>query len=539
MSARSEPGQLLAVGVAARGEQRQLAQEQRVPATALVQALHEVGRRRLADDLADEHGGLVLVERPERQLHAERPLHRRRPLQVVAGPVRGDHEHRAVGEAPGDHLEEVAQRAVRPLQVVDPEHDRARRRPPAQHRDDGVEQRVARSRGVEPVEIRRMTEHVQQRLDLAPHLRRLDVQARDRTDLGKRRRAHVVGTGTRPDAEPTADRAGERPPHVRLAVRGACAVEHRDVRRRGRELGHDLVDEARLADARLAHDRDDRAATCTDVSRDGVEQGALHDAADERQLPTAPAVAGRRLGADREPHRLDLLAAAQLHGCDRLEPDGLRAQLARRVTDEHRARRRERLQARRHVDDVAHRRVVGAEQRAHEHLAGVDADPQLHLAGLAGPLARERPERLVHLQAGPHGALGVVLVGDRRTEHGHDGVAEQLVDTPAEHLHVGHEALERRIDEALDALGVAVLGECGEPDDVGEHDRDDAALLEVHRHEREPAGRAEPGSLGDLERARRTHHHVTSVRHGQRSRGQRLSRLGGDDPSRDGRRQPG
>ena len=79
--------------------------------------------------------------------------------------------------------------------------------------------------------------------------------------------------------------------------------------------------------------------------------------------------------------------------------------------------------------------------------------------------------------AGTHGSLGVVLVSDGGAEQGDDAVAEQLVDAPTELLDVGDEPLEARFDQALDLLGVAVLGKCGVSDQVGEQDRDDASFL--------------------------------------------------------------
>ena len=66
-------------------------------------------------------------------------------------------------------------------------------------------------------------------------------------------------------------------------------------------------------------------------------------------------------------------------------------------------------------------------------------------------------------------------------EEGDDGVAQQLVDAPAELLDVGHEALEARLDEALDALGVEVLGERRVADEVGEQHGDDPPLLQRQR----------------------------------------------------------
>ncbi len=71
-------------------------------------------------------------------------------------------------------------------------------------------------------------------------------------------------------------------------------------------------------------------------------------------------------------------------------------------------------------------------------------------------LCRLGPQRLLHGQRGPHGPLGVVLVGDRSAEEGDDGVADDLVDHPAEGGDVGRQPLEAAVDQALDLLGVAV-----------------------------------------------------------------------------------
>ena len=69
-------------------------------------------------------------------------------------------------------------------------------------------------------------------------------------------------------------------------------------------------------------------------------------------------------------------------------------------------------------------------------------------------LGGERGERLVHAQRGPHGPLGVVLVGDRGAEQGDDLVADDLVEPAAEGGDVGDEPLEAVVDEALHLLGV-------------------------------------------------------------------------------------
>ena len=80
------------------------------------------------------------------------------------------------------------------------------------------------------------------------------------------------------------------------------------------------------------------------------------------------------------------------------------------------------------------------------------------------------------LEAGPDGPLGVVLAGDGGAPDGHDGVADELLDgaaVAADHL-AGE--LEVAVQELAGVLGVVALGEGREADEVGEEDRDEAAL---------------------------------------------------------------
>ena len=120
-------------------------------------------------------------------------------------------------------------------------------------------------------------------------------------------------------------------------------------------------------------------------------------------------------------------------------------------------------------------------------------------------------ERRLHSQRRPHRAFGVVLVGDRRAEQGEDAVAEDLVDPPAERRDVVDEQLEARVDQPLDGFGIAVLGQRGEPDEIGEQHRRDASLFGLRGGDRVPAGRAEPGICRNLRRAGRTQHEPLSV----------------------------
>ena len=101
--------------------------------------------------------------------------------------------------------------------------------------------------------------------------------------------------------------------------------------------------------------------------------------------------------------------------------------------------------------------------------------------------------------------LGVVLVGHRGAEEGDDGVADDLVDLPAERVDVFDQALEAGVDQLLDLLGIRSLREGGEADEVGEEDGRDPAFVGSGDEGVAAAG-AEPGLCGCLRSAGRTGH---------------------------------
>ena len=94
-------------------------------------------------------------------------------------------------------------------------------------------------------------------------------------------------------------------------------------------------------------------------------------------------------------------------------------------------------------------------------------------AWMPGP---EVPDGVDQLEGGPDGALGIVLVGDGRTPHRHDRVADELLDRTA----VARDDLTREVEvagqELARVLRVAALGKAREADQVGEQDRDEATL---------------------------------------------------------------
>jgi hypothetical protein len=418
--------------------------------------------------------------------------------------LRGDEEERQVRQRPHDHAELVAQRLVGPVQVVDHEHREAPHRLAAHHVGERDLDGVAGAGGVEAVERRRVPEEMGDGVEVATDGPVVGLQPPQLLGAPGDRRGELVGRGVDVDAEEGGEPGDDRRPHIEVAV-GRARGAHDD--RLALERGHDLVGEARLARPCLADDRHDAAVAAAHELHRGVEHRTLVDPADERHVAAQRAGAGG-VGAGDQPRLLVLVPAAQPGDAERFAADRRWAQRDGGRTREHPTGRRQGLQARRGVHDVAHRRVVGAGEDPHQHLAGVEADAHLDRPVEAG-LADDARERVLHPQRGPRRALGVVLVGDGRTEQGDDGVTEQLVDTAAERLDVGDEPFEARVDEALHALGVEVLGERGVADEVGEQHRDDAPLLEraIGLRDRAPARRTEPCPLRHRMAAHPTRHH--------------------------------
>ena len=188
--------------------------------------------------------------------------------------------------------------------------------------------------------------------------------------------ADVVGGGVGIEGEQRRQPVAQRRPQARLAVGRARRLE--DDRLVGQRRD-DVVGEARLAAARLADDRDHTAVAGAHERDRRLEQRQLVEAPDERDVaPHRAGAGGGRPGDD--PRLFGLLAAADLGDAERLAGNRRRAQRLGGFADEHAARRRQSLEPRRRVDDVAHRGVVGAGHRADEHLAGVDADAHLDVA---------------------------------------------------------------------------------------------------------------------------------------------------------------
>src|SRR5882672_6029942 len=144
------------------------------------------------------------------------------------------------------------------------------------------------------------------------------------------------------------------------------------------------------------------------------------------------------------------------------------------------ARRRQLLHAGGEPDDVTLRGVVHTQVVADspdDDLARVEAHAHREIEpALAPHVFGERPEVARQLERGRAGALGVVLVGDRRAEERHDAVAGVLVDGPLVAVDAIREDPEEAIEEAMPLLGIDAFGELHRARDVGEEDGDGLAL---------------------------------------------------------------
>ena len=498
-------------------QRSQLLEEQRVAAAALVEPVQQpIVRFTAGQQAAGQLVGLGVRQGLQREGDDAQPLAVRRPVEVAPGAHRRDEREGVAGQGVHEVVEQLDEAGVGPVQVVDREDRRLVLAHPLERLGHGPVDRRAGTGRIEVIDRRGVPVDVGE--DVHDPLGLGGVEARrQRGGALRALDAQVVGGDVRVDVEVLGQRQGDRPVGAGLPVGDAVGMQQADLAGGARRQPvEDLGDQPALADAALADERQDHRP----LTLDGLLQRALGDGqlglpTDHRHLEAvAPADARGRGSGDGQPGGDRPLPAAGDQIAGRLVVDRVRGERVSDLADDHPARWRHRLQPRRGVDHVAHGRVLGAGQRADEHLAGVDPDAHADVDVAVGRRAGHRAvQRVLHPQAGAHGALRIVLVRHRRAEQGEDPVAEQLVDPAAVLGDVVHEAGEGPVDQPLGLLGVHVLGQGGEPDEVGEQHGDDPPLLVGQHAERVTARGAEPRSVRDRRGARRAGHQPASVRH--------------------------
>ena len=224
-----------------------------------------------------------------------------------------------------------------------------------------------------------------------------------------------------------------------------------------------LVEEAGLAHARLAHDGRDLAVTAPHPFERSVELLHLCIAPDE----AAQAAQGggvkpcSHLACSDHVEDLDGgVEALDRHGAEGLDLHEVLGQAEGFLGDPDGARGSELLHAGGQMGGLANGRVVHPEVRADgaDHdLSGVQPNPNPDRdTESAERLFRVTLHQLLHAQGGVTGPHGMVLVGDGRPEQRHDPVAHHLVHGSLVAVDSRHHALEHRVEELARLLGIAV-----------------------------------------------------------------------------------
>ena len=387
--------------------------EERIALRLLEQGAPDVvGQHGVRGKGVDEHLGLALGQRPE--IDRDRPSPPTSPARArleQLGTRKTHDQHRRVVDPVREVLDEVEQRILGPVDVLEAEHERLRlgeaHRPllggprdllPASPARDGVEH------------TGRETEEIGDRVARARLAELLECLLGGVVGRDPGCRLHHLRQ--RPVRQTFAE--GQRPP-------GEDA--------RPLEAGEELAGEPALPDPGLPEDRDELRAAVADGARKCVlEQLELLLAADVRP-DDVQRTAGRPLGADDSPHLEAAGEAPERPVTERLrhdsrgEPPGGRAH-------EDLAGLRGLLEPGRDIESLAGRE--GGVALVDDDLPGLDPDPHGQLA----------VARLDDRDRRPHRALGIVLVRGRHPEDGEHRVAGELLDGPAVGLDVRPDPVE-------------------------------------------------------------------------------------------------
>ena len=250
--------------------------------------------------------------------------------------------------------------------------------------------------------------------------------------------------------------------------------------RLARQCRAQRLDRARLADAGLADHRDDLALAAARQTPAVEHQSHFMGAADHRQIAAGAAGGETALHhrfADHAPDWHRAGKSLQLVLAGRFELEQSAQQVLRRLADQDRIGRGERLQPCREIwrfaDDGALPRGATADDLADHDEAGGDADARLNPRAVgqfdAGDFGQD-------IDRGANCPLRRVLEGARKAEIGEDAVAHEFGDEATEPSdRAGHGVL-IAADQRAQKLGIDRAGQRRGADHVAEQHRDLAPL---------------------------------------------------------------
>ena len=417
-----------------------------------------------------------------------RVRHARRPARLLLeqlGSGDADDRQRGVEGALEDPGHDVDRGLIRPLEVVD-------------HHDDGP------AVGDRPEVVAQAARKLARQLratDVGEHVRSLGESEQDRERSTNPRSIPVVREEgvqasvqprhdlrprrCRRDVEVGLDHLHEGPPRDPGAVREAAPAEHCDVAGLGlgrdgpaRDPGQELADEAGLADARRAHDREQLCPAVVARPLERVaQQPQLAGAADEsgaHRRQAARLLRNVAPGAESREPRDRIRLPARVHRRARFVVDRRARQLFGERPDDDLAGLCVLLQPCRDVHDVAGDEELLPLVERGDSLAGVHAAARLEAERL---LLVQRLQRVADRERRADRSLRVVVVQPRDPEDDHDRVADVLLDGPAVSLGDLADSLEVAPEDRADHLGVVVVAECRRADEVDEEDADQPSFL--------------------------------------------------------------
>ena len=378
----------------------------------------------------------AVEQRPHRRLGQRLQIERREvalprsprgaPLDELR-PGGGDDVEGRVPRPLEQMLDEVEQRRVGPLHVLEGQHRRIDVGQPLEEHPPGREQVFALEPGaaLHPQQMR------DPRLDERALVGVLEVRVQHVGELCERRVGRIVLA----DPAPHPHHVGQRPVGHALAVGRTPAPVPVDHLGEAVEVLVELPHQPRLADPGDAGDRHEMGAALVGA---GVEQvldlAQLALAADERRLQALrlerPARARDDPHRPPQPVQADLALELVLAGI--LEDHRRLGRAPGRVAHEHPPRLGQGLHPRGAVHDIARHHALADGADGDGRLTGqhAGADAQVGDADLVA----ERAHGGDQVERGPHRPLGVVLGGVVRSPDGHDGVADELLHHPAVEL---------------------------------------------------------------------------------------------------------